>query len=90
MVPKHQIAFGLPNLVAIQDKEVRRAGPFRTETIELCSQCGARFSIGYLGATAENPREKDEIERSPGRLIEILTKDHRQERVHKDFIDLDL
>ena len=92
MMPKDQIGTVPTNLVAIHDKEVRKAGAFRTEAIELCSQCGARFSIGYLGATTENSREKDEdeIERSPGRLIEILTKDHRQEREHEGFIDLDL
>jgi hypothetical protein len=90
MVPKNQIAAVPPNLVAIQDKDVLKTGSFRTETIELYSQCGARFSIGYLGATTENSREKDEVEKSPGRLIEILTKDHRQERQHKGFIDLDL
>jgi hypothetical protein len=52
--------------------------------------CGARFGIGYHGACTEGERLADELEDLPKRLTAILAKDHRQERAHKHFIELDI
>ena len=51
--------------------------------------CGARFGIGYHGACTNDDRPIDETDELPKRLTEILAKDHRQDRAHKRFIDLD-
>jgi len=78
------------NPVAILDKELLSAVSFRTEIYELCTQCGARFGIGYFGASKEKSRIADDIEELPKKLIEILAKDHRRERQHKGLIELDI
>lgn len=75
--------------VAIHDKELRKAGSFRIEIFELCSLCGARFGIGYFGASGEESKSAEEMEGLPGKLIEILATDHRHQRQHKERIDLD-
>lgn len=75
--------------VAIHDKELRKAGSFRIEIFELCSLCGARFGIGYFGASGEESKSSAEVESLPGKLIEILATDHRHQRQHKERIDLD-
>jgi len=77
------------NVVAIHDKELCEADSFRIEIFELCSLCGARFGIGYLGGLRKDVRSAEEIEELPRKLIEILTQDHRHERHHKGFIELD-
>jgi len=46
--------------------------------------------IGYHGACADGERSADELEDLPKKLTEILAKDHRQERAHKHFIELDI
>ena len=76
--------------VAIFDKELLSATSFRLQTFELCTVCGARFGIGYHGACTEGERFPDELEDLPKRLTAILAKDHRQERAHKHFIELDI
>jgi hypothetical protein len=78
------------NPIAILDKELLNAASFRTEIFELCTVCGARFGIGYFGKSKEEPRIVEEMEELPRRLIEILAKDHRCERAHKGFIELDV
>lgn len=75
--------------VAIRDKELRRAGPFRIEIFELCSLCGARFGIGYFGSSGDKSQPAEGMEGLPGKLIEILATDHRHQRQHKERIDLD-
>jgi hypothetical protein len=40
----------LTSPVAILNKGIQKASSFRIEIFELCSVCGARFGIGYLGA----------------------------------------
>ena len=77
------------NVVAIHDKELRKANSFRLEIFELCSLCGARFGIGYFGGSRRDLRPAEEIEKMPRKLIEILVQDHRHHRDHKDFIELD-
>jgi len=76
--------------VAIFDKELLSATSFRLQTFELCTVCGARFGIGYHGACAEGERSAEELQDLPKKLTEILAKDHRQERAHKHFIELDI
>ena len=56
--------------------------------IAACSLCGARFGIGYHGACNNDPQATDETEELPRKLMEILAKDHRQNRAHKCFIEL--
>jgi len=77
------------NPVAILDRDIRNAQPFQIEVFELCSLCGARFGIGYLGEAHVEARAVDEMGELPGKLIEILAGDHRHERQHKGFIELD-
>ena len=80
----------LINPIAILDKELLNAASFRTEISELCTMCGARFRIGYFGESKEELRIVEEMEDLPRRLIEILAKDHRRDRAHKGFIELDV
>ncbi len=77
------------NPVAILDKEILKADSFRIEIFELCSLCGARFGIGYFGASREDLRLAEEIEELPRKLIDILAKDHWHHRQHKGYIELD-
>ena len=77
------------NVVAIHDKELCKADSFRIEIFELCSLCGARFGIGYFGGSRKDVRPAEEIEDLPRKLIEILAQDHRHQRHHKGFIELD-
>jgi hypothetical protein len=76
--------------VAIFDKELLDATSFKLQTFELCTVCGARFGIGYHGPCAEVERSAEELEDLPKKLTEILAKDHRQERAHRHFIELDI
>jgi len=86
---KNEITHELHNPIAIFDKELLGATSFRLQTFELCTVCGSRFGIGYHGACLEGERPADELEDLPKKLTEILAKDHRQERAHKHFIELD-
>lgn len=76
--------------VAILDKRLCCAEEFRVELHELCSMCGARYGIGHLGAPDDAPDNAAEMEELLLKLSQILAKDHRQHRDHKDFIELDL
>ena len=76
------------NPVAIVDKELKGATSFTLRMFELCTMCGARFGIGYHGARNSDAQITDETEELPRKLIEILAKDHRQNRAHKCFIEL--
>lgn len=76
------------NPVAIWDKELPSAESFAVQTFELCTWCGARFGIGYQGCCTHQESSPEQLE-LPKRLTEILAKDHRQDRAHKHFIDLD-
>lgn len=89
MLAKNEISHELHNPVAIFDKELLGETSFRLQTFELCTVCGARFGIGYHGACLEGERRAGEPEDLPKKLTEILAKDHRQERAHKHFIELD-
>lgn len=80
----------LDNPVAILDNELRIPGPFQTAIFELCTVCGAKFRIGYFGESKKDLRVAEDLEELPRRLIEILAKDHRREREHKGFIELDI
>jgi hypothetical protein len=79
---------GLASAVAIRDKEIRTTDSFRIEIFELCSLCGARFGIGYFGASRDGARPAEEIEELPRKLIEILARDHWHSRQHKGLIEL--
>ena len=89
MLVKGQNANVQIDSVAIHEKELLKASSFRIEIFELCSLCGARFGIGYFGASREDKRSVGEIEELPRKLIEILADDHWHHRDHKDFIELD-
>jgi hypothetical protein len=84
----HGGSHDLTRPVAILDKEIRKADSFRIEIFELCSLCGARFGIGYFGASRDSARQAEEIEELPRKLIEILARDHWHSRQHKGVIDL--
>lgn len=77
------------NVVAIHDTELLKANSFRIEIFELCSLCGARFGIGYFAGSRKDLWPAEEIEELPRKLIEILAQDHRHQRDHKNFIELD-
>jgi hypothetical protein len=78
----------LHNPVAILDKDLLSEVSFTLRMFEICTLCGARFGIGYHGLCGGVPTE-GEIGELPQRLTEILAKDHRHDRAHKRFIDLD-
>jgi hypothetical protein len=77
------------NPVAISDKELSNDPSFTIQAFELCTLCGARFGIGFHGPCNNAERNSVEMGDWPKKLTEILAKDHRQERAHKAFIDLD-
>ena len=89
MLEKSGIAHEIHNPVAIADRELRSARSFTLQAFELCSVCGARFGIGYHGACSNSEQAAEETEELPRRLTEILAKDHRHNRAHKRFIELD-
>ena len=76
--------------VAILDKELQSATSFRLQTFELCTVCGARFGIGFHGECLDAQRFSEDFEDLPKKLTDILAKDHRQNRAHKHFIELDI
>jgi hypothetical protein len=90
MLVKTHSSSDVLNPVAILDKELLNAGSFQIEIFELCSLCGARFGIGYFGESTEGLRHAEEFDALPGKLIEILAKDHLRHREHKGFIELDV
>jgi hypothetical protein len=79
----------LLSAIAIYDKELLKNSSFQIETFELCTVCGARFGIGHFGESKSDVRVPGDMEELPRKLIEILAKDHRQERQHKYMIELD-
>jgi hypothetical protein len=89
MLAKNTSSSEFLNPVAISDKELSNDPSFTIQAFELCTLCGARFGIGYHGACGSIERNSVEMGEWPRRLTEILAKDHRQERAHKTFIDLD-
>ena len=90
MIVKSETANDVTNPVAILDKEIFKTRSFRIEIFELCTMCGARFGIGYFGASRQELRPAEEIEELPRKLIEILAADHRRQREHKGLIELDV
>ena len=74
--------------VAIRDKELRQDAGLVVEIYEMCTLCGQRFGIGYRGSPASPAHHECETE-LPEKLKEILSKDHRQNRLHKCVIELD-
>jgi hypothetical protein len=89
MPAKEAVSQDLTSPVAILDKDIQKASSFRIEIFELCSLCGARFGIGYLGAAREHSRLAEEMGELPGKLIRILARDHWHHREHKGLIELD-
>ncbi len=89
MLAKSNRANDAHSPVAIFDKELPRATSFTVQTFELCTMCGARFGIGYHGTCSTVPGASEETEGLPRKLTEILAKDHRHNRAHKPFIELD-
>jgi len=89
MLTNSNITNDLHSPVAIFDKELLRTTSFPEQTFELCTMCGARFGIGYHGTCKAGSQSTDETGELPRKLTEILAKDHRQNRAHKPFIELD-
>jgi hypothetical protein len=89
MPAKSDVVNEIHNRVAIADKELRSATSFTLQAYELCTLCGARFGIGYHGACLSDAQATEETEELPKKLTEILAKDHRHNRGHKRFIELD-
>ena len=89
MLEKSDIVNEIHNPVAIADKELRSVTSFTLQAFELCTMCGARFGIGYHGACSNSEQATEETEELPKKLTEILAKDHRHNRAHKRFIELD-
>jgi hypothetical protein len=89
MLAKGNISNDVHTPVAIFDKELLSVTSFTVQTFELCTMCGARFGIGYHGKCNAGSQSTDETEELPRKLTEILAKDHRQNRAHKPFIELD-
>lgn len=89
MPAKEAVFQELTSPVAILDKDIQKAISFRIEIFELCSLCGARFGIGYLGAAREHSRTAEDVGELPGKLIRILARDHWHHREHKGLIELD-
>jgi hypothetical protein len=89
MPAKYQSATEPVNPVAILDKEIRNTSSFRIDIFELCTLCGARFGIGRFGASSDDVRPAEEMEELPGKLIQILARDHLHHREHKGLIELD-
>ncbi len=75
--------------VAIRDKDLPEVETFRVEAHELCTVCGEGFGIGYLRRSAGNISSLVGEKEWPGKLKEILAKDHRHDRLHKHLIELD-
>ena len=90
MLAKNTVTDEILNPMAISDKELLGAAPFTIRTFEMCTICGARFGIGFHSACNNDERDMLETEELPRRLTEILAKDHRQDRAHRRFIDLDV
>lgn len=74
--------------VAIREKDLLNVPLFRLEAHELCTVCGERFGIGYLRTSKHEMELTLGAAELPRKLIEILAKDHLQEREHKHLIDL--
>jgi hypothetical protein len=56
---------------------------------QLSTLCGARFGIGYFGASRDDFRFAWGMEEQGRTLIDILAKDHRHRRDSKGLIELD-
>jgi len=78
----------ISNHIAIHDRELLKTSSFQIEIFELCTLCGARFGIGYFGPSVAELHPSEVVEELPRKFTEILTKDHRQERQHRNVIDL--
>jgi hypothetical protein len=89
MPAKGQIARDQIHPVAILDKELRKANSFRIEIFKLCTLCGARFGIGYFGASRGDLNREAVSEELPQKLVKLLAQDHLRQRKHKGFIELD-
>jgi hypothetical protein len=90
MESKRAIANEIANFpVAIFDKDLSKTELFKIQLFEFCSICGARFGIGFHGDCGDDSRAIEDVEELPGKFTEILAKDHRQNREHKHFIELD-
>jgi len=89
MLLNHQNENAVANPIAIYEKELFKNSSFQLETFELCTVCGARFGIGHFGGSGIHARIVEQTDDLPRRLLEILAKDHRQERQHKCVIELD-
>jgi hypothetical protein len=73
--------------VAIREKDLLSVPSFTLEAHELCTMCGERFGIGFLRTSKHEMELTLGAAELPGKLTEILAKDHRQEREHKHLID---
>jgi hypothetical protein len=88
MIATPAVAKGFEYPVAIREKDLLTVPSFRLEAHELCTMCGERFGIGYLRISRRETETTLVAAELPGKLTEILAKDHRQDREHKHFIEL--
>jgi hypothetical protein len=88
MIPTLTFAMDCEYPVAIREEDLSVVPFFILEAHELCTMCGERFGIGYLRA----PKREVDISlvavELPGKLMDILAKDHRRDREHEHIIEL--
>jgi hypothetical protein len=89
MIATPAVAKNFEYPVAIREKDLPTVPSFRLEAHELCTTCGEPFGIGYLGISRGETEMTLMAAELPGKLTEILAKDHRQDREHKHLIELD-
>jgi hypothetical protein len=88
MIASPAVAKDFEYPVAIREKDLLTVPSFRLEAHELCTMCGERFGIGYLRISRRETGVALVAAELPGKLTEILAKDHRQDREHGHFIEL--
>lgn len=88
MSPTAAVAKSIEYPVAIREKDLPKIPFFILEAHELCTMCGEPFGIGYLRTPKNEIGMTLGAAELPGKLTEILAKDHRQDREHRHIIEL--
>ncbi|MGA8367884.1 MAG: hypothetical protein ACLQMT_12690 [Candidatus Acidiferrales bacterium] len=88
MIAIPEIAQDFDYPIAIREKDLRNVPSFRLEAHELCTICGERFGIGYLRTPRNEMEMALEATELPRKLTEMLARDHRQDREHRNLIEL--
>ena len=91
MLLKSGVANEIHTPVAIFDKELLSAKSFRLQTTTNSALYAARDSESAITANVLKARGSlSNWKICQTKLTEILAKDHRQDRAHKHFIELDI